>query len=222
VADAVTIAADGTFTFSRRYITGTITGMGWFVNWTLAEGTYETYVRYSVCGEIHNTGTGGPSGKLAVVRRSGSFEEVRTMARMQDSIDISAPAGKVARYIWDPNNLPNYLPVTRVEVLARESDRVEIRHDFEAGGRTTEVLCVMKMLELNRKIAFEAVEGMKLTGTWVLQGLTEYTNLNYIVDYEPPGGLLGKALDAVKMKRDMRGICSGALRKLKVLLEEEN
>ena len=57
IAVSVPIATNGTFTFSRSYIDGSISGPGHCVSPTRCEGTYVTDMIYGVCGNIHNTGT---------------------------------------------------------------------------------------------------------------------------------------------------------------------
>jgi len=57
IAVSVPIARDGTFTFSRSYLDGSISGTGHCVSPSRCEGTYATDVMYGVCGNIHNTGT---------------------------------------------------------------------------------------------------------------------------------------------------------------------
>ena len=141
------------------------------------------------------------------------------MTRIMESVEIAAMPTMVARYLWDANNIPNYLPASYVEILETGENRVKVRHDFTAGGRILDLVCVQEMVEQNRKIRFRAEEGMVLGGSWLLQDLREKVKLTYVVDYELPGGILGKVMGALKMKKEMRKICGEALQKLKAHLE---
>ena len=144
------------------------------------------------------------------------------MTRIMESIEIGTTPARIARYLWNAENLPNYLPVTRVHVLETGDRRAKARHDFTAAGKTMELVCVMESVERDRKIQFRSEEGMSLEGTWALQDLKGRTKTTYILEYEPPGGVFGKLRDAVLMKREMKTIATNALRKLKDALEGEN
>ena len=143
------------------------------------------------------------------------------MTRIMESAEIGTTPAKIARYLWDPNNLPNYFPVTRVQVLETSPRRVKARHDFTAAGKTMELVCVIEAVDRDRKIRVTTEEGMTLDGTWALQDLKDRTRTSYILDYEPPGGVFGKILDTFKMKKEMRRIAREALGKLKGTFEAE-
>lgn len=142
------------------------------------------------------------------------------MTSLMEMTEIRARPRVVSEYIWDANNLPNYLPVSRVEVLEKSETRVKVRHDFTAAGRTMDLVCVLQLTDPARKINFRTVEGMALEGTWSLQELKGGTQVRYIVSYQPPGGIVGKILDLFMFRKEMRRICAEGLQKLKSILEE--
>ncbi len=74
------------------------------------------------------------------------------MTRIEDSTEINAPPEKVGQYMWNVNNLRNYLPISDVEILERTEDLVRLRHKFTAAGRTMDLVCEQKMLEKNKKM----------------------------------------------------------------------
>ena len=132
---------------------------------------------------------------------------------------IGVPPAQVSRYVSDANNLPSYLPVSHVEILETNETRTKARHDFTAAGRKMELVCVVETTEQGRRVRFQAVEGLKLEGTWFLEETKDGTKVTYAVEYEPPGGLLGKVLDRLRMRKEMTRITTEGLEKLKELLE---
>ena len=141
------------------------------------------------------------------------------MARLMESIEINAPSREVCQYLWEADNLPDYLPASRVEILEGTEKRVKLRYDLSVSGKPMELVCVHELSEPGRKIRFRTVEGMKLEGTWLLQQLRGGTKVTYMMTYEPPGGILGAVLGKLKMKKEMERICAGALQKIKAVHE---
>jgi len=81
------------------------------------------------------------------------------MARLMESIEINAPSREVCQYLWEANNLPAYLPVSRVEVLEGTEKRVKMRYDLSVSGKIMKLVCVHELSEPGRKIRFRAIEG---------------------------------------------------------------
>jgi len=61
---------------------------------------------------------------------------------------------------------------------------------------------------------------MTLQGTWLLEPTEKGTSLRNILEYVPPGGILGKILDKLKIKKEMNRISIEGLQKLKAILEK--
>jgi len=141
------------------------------------------------------------------------------MTRMEGSVEINATPEKVGQYLWDVNNLPNYLPISEVKVLTRNKDAVRVRHKFTAAGRTIDLVCEQKILEKKRKMVYKVVEGMKLEGTWVFQPTEKGTRLTNVLEYKPPGWIFGFILDKLKIEKEMRRTHTESLEKLKKSLE---
>jgi len=146
-------------------------------------------------------------------------QEVKDMTRVENSTSIRASTEEIGQYIWDVNKLPSYMPISDVEVLDSREDFVKIRHKFTAAGRTMDLVCEAKWVEKNRREEYRTTEGMKLVGTWLLDPADEATRLKNIIDYEPPGGVFGKLLDRMKIRREMTRIQAESLGKLKETLE---
>lgn len=144
---------------------------------------------------------------------------MKTMTRIEDSREINAPPEKVSQYMWNVNNLRNYLPISDVEILERGENVVKLRHKFRVRGRTMDLVCEHKMLEKNRKMVYKVTKGMKLEGTWLLEPTEKGTKLINILEYKLPGCIFGIIVDKLKIQKEMRRICSESLRRLKRILE---
>lgn len=141
------------------------------------------------------------------------------MTRIENSIEINASPDKVWQYIWDANNLPNYLPISGVEILETTDTLVKLRHKFTAAGRTMDMVCETEMAESNRKMIYRTTKGMALQGNWILEPAGDGTHLTYMIDYTPPGWIFGIILDKLQIKKEMTRITKEGLQKLKEILE---
>ncbi|MBM3190210.1 MAG: SRPBCC family protein [Chloroflexi bacterium] len=137
------------------------------------------------------------------------------MPRLTETITVKASPRQIADYLLNPGNLASYLPVSNVEVLEQSKDGLRIRHDLALGDKKMPMVCVWQVAEPGRKIRFRATEGMSFSGTWLLQEIPGGTQITYVLEYEPFGGLLAKLLDGLTTRKQMQQICGGALRKLK-------
>ena len=81
------------------------------------------------------------------------------MTRIKQTIDINARPGQVFRFVQNAENLPEYLPVTHVDIIESDRQRTKARHDWTAGGRTREVLSVARVIENGRKLRYTTFEG---------------------------------------------------------------
>jgi uncharacterized membrane protein len=83
--------------------------------------------------------------------------------------------------------------------------------------------------ELNTKYNFEITESLKnekitfsskhYIVTYILMPIEEETKLTYAIDYEPPGGILGKGLAKLFRGQGEKGV-EKELKKLKSILEK--
>lgn len=141
------------------------------------------------------------------------------MTKIEDSIEIEVTPEKLSGYLMDVDNLPSYLPISDVQVLESGDDRTKFRHKITAVGRTMDVVCETKLVEKDRKLTFNTLEGMRVEGTWLLESTQKGTRLALVLEYQPPGWIFGKILDVLKMRKEMKRLYSGSLEKLKGILE---
>lgn len=141
------------------------------------------------------------------------------MTRIEDSVEMDVTPEKVSQYLWDVNNLPNHLPISDVEMLEEGEEVMRFRHRITAAGRTMDVICETRQSEPNRKVAFKTVEGMRVEGSWLLEATKKGTKLTVTIEYTPPGWIFGFILDKLKIEKEMRGMYTESLRRLRKILE---
>jgi ribosome-associated toxin RatA of RatAB toxin-antitoxin module len=143
------------------------------------------------------------------------------MPRVTQYVEISAPPRVVFNYLWDVSNLPSYFPTSNVEILEQSETRARVRHDLRFTDETAQVVCVRDALAANTHIAFRAIEGMDIEGTWTLQASQGGTRILFDLDYSPRGGFVKKLLGGSKLAKEMEAFCSESLAKLKEAFEPQ-
>lgn len=141
------------------------------------------------------------------------------MTRLTETIQVAAAPRQIAEYLWEAANLVNYLPMSNVEILESGEDRIRVRHDLSLGSKVVRMVCVLEMAERNRKIRFHTEGELPLNGTWLLQETPGGTQITYVLEYEPPRGFIAKLTQGAAIKKQMEGMCGGALEKLKAIHE---
>jgi uncharacterized membrane protein len=126
------------------------------------------------------------------------------VAEIHKSVTIDAPAERVFDLLDDPSAIPSYTPsVERVEDVRQSEQRIgdTFRVIYKAVGMTFEEK--FTVIEHNRptRLASRFENGMKGTFVYQVTAQGEQTALTVDVQYELPGGALGKAVDALLLER---------------------
>ncbi|HYZ78515.1 MAG TPA: SRPBCC family protein [Gaiellaceae bacterium] len=126
------------------------------------------------------------------------------VAEIHKSVTIDAPAERVFDLLDDPSAIPSYTPsVERVEDVRQSEQRIgdTFRVIYKAVGMTFEEK--FTVIEHNRptRLASRFENGMKGTFVYQVTPQGEHTALTVDVQYELPGGALGKAVDALLLER---------------------
>lgn len=139
------------------------------------------------------------------------------MTRVMQSVVVDANTGQVFRFLMDPNNLPKFLPVSRVEVLEKTASQTKVKHDFQCMGKTLELTSVADSLEGGRKVRYRCVEGASLDNSFTLSDMRGQTKITYMLDYQPIGGPFAKLLDKWTTQKDMEKLTADVLQKLQAV-----
>lgn len=144
------------------------------------------------------------------------------MAHFAKSIEIAAPPEKVWQYIVQGTTTPEYMPiVTGFEftrpVEYRPGDRFKVT--MKVLGLPIEFESEVQEEIPNQKLVFSSISGMKTSTTYLLQPTAVGCRLDFVSDYELPGGILGQVVDRLAVQRAMeRGVSEG-LDNLKRIME---
>lgn len=140
------------------------------------------------------------------------------MPRIENTAEINNAPENVFNYLWNVNNLPNYLPISKVKLLEKREGHIRISHKLAAARMNMNLVCDFRKLEDNTKLEYQTIKGMNVQGSWLLQPTDKGTNLTYTLEYEPPGWIFGPILDKLVIGREMNKISVEALQKLTDIL----
>ena len=139
---------------------------------------------------------------------------VRAMTRLESSAEIGNTPENVGKYIWDVKNLPNYLPISDVRVLEKRENFIKLKHKMTAAKMPMNLVCEFKKFDDDKKLEYRTIKGMSVQGSWILEPSDKGTNLTYILEYTPPGWILGPLLNRLIIEKEMKRIGAEALQKL--------
>ncbi|HXG42451.1 MAG TPA: SRPBCC family protein [Dehalococcoidia bacterium] len=146
------------------------------------------------------------------------------MPRIRKAIDIEATPEHVFAEVSEPARQVQWaLPFRSIEVPDNGppvQGSVQ-RWAFKVGPRTWELAAIVTDYRHNQTIARETREGgLHLRDRFtVLPQSGEVTRVEWVIEYEPPMGLLGRLLDALVMVRVFENDMETSLERLKARLE---
>ncbi|MCP8321851.1 MAG: SRPBCC family protein [archaeon] len=150
------------------------------------------------------------------------------MTRIEKTIEIKAPVEKVFAYVIDVENfIKNQPPEMTSEVLRKDEgpQRVGFRSTIraKAGGHVWEVEDETTELVKNKKYAGRQKGGSikKMEHIDLFEPTKQGTKLTSILEYELPYSLLGKIVDAIKVRKDIEKSMDYSNKKTKEDLEKE-
>jgi carbon monoxide dehydrogenase subunit G len=126
------------------------------------------------------------------------------MAVVNKSLEIHAPVATIFAIVDDEQRLAEYVPgVTRVEDVQRTDRHIgdSIRVVYSLLGRPMPQRFVTTAWSRNEQIAMNMEGSMPGTFVWTFQAHGDSTRVSIHIDYQLPGGPLGKAFDAILMER---------------------
>ncbi|SRR5216684_6435010 len=126
------------------------------------------------------------------------------MAEIHKVATIDAPIARVFDIVDDPSTFPKYVPNVREVVDVHRSDRRvgdSFRVIYRVLGITFDEKFTVTDYQRPDRIKSKFEGGMKGMFAWTFEQRGESTNIRVDVDYQLAGGPLGKAVDAVMLKR---------------------
>ena len=145
------------------------------------------------------------------------------LGRIEKSIEIKAPPEKVWEILaldrapewWDECKSARY---TSEVHTPQDKYRVGATAHLNVHGEEIDYE-IIESLE-NEKISARSKRPVNITVTYILKLVGEGTRLTRLVDYEMPGGILGKAFNKLLLRRAGERAIERALKNLKSILEK--
>ncbi len=146
------------------------------------------------------------------------------MPRIRKYIDIEAPPARVFAAVADPAQQVEWaLPFQEIELV--EGDGISQgsvqRLLFKVGPRAYRLEAVVSDSRQGETFARQVREGPLALRErfFILPQSGEVTRVEWVVEYEPPMGLLGRILDALALHRVFQNDMETSLERLKRRLE---
>jgi uncharacterized membrane protein len=143
------------------------------------------------------------------------------MAKVERSILINAPTDAIDQIALDASRLPEWyvgVEETKPDDLYPEVDG-KVLLVYKAAGVTFRLALTVQELARGDHISFQMAGMMVGTQTWSYTPGSGMTRLTALVEYEIPGGALGKIADNLVVERMNTRNLEQSLENLKALAE---
>ena len=144
------------------------------------------------------------------------------MSRVDNWIDILAPREKVFAYVSNVEAQPEWVKWAKeVEVTSEGKDGVGTVDSMlmQVGPRKERVEALVTEYRPPQLMTRRFLKGMRMEERFSLVPLRDGTKVAWSVEYDPPMGPLGKAVDFLFMGRLMDQLMKDSLANLKERLE---
>jgi uncharacterized membrane protein len=143
------------------------------------------------------------------------------MAKVERSVLINAPTDVIDQIALDASRLPEWyvgVEETRPDSLYPEVDG-KVLLVYKAAGVTFRLALTVQELVRGDHISYQMVGMMVGTQEWSYTPESDGTRLTALVDYEIPGGALGRVADKLVVERMNAKNLEQSLENLKALVE---
>ncbi|MFQ6019869.1 MAG: SRPBCC family protein [Dehalococcoidia bacterium] len=144
------------------------------------------------------------------------------MPSIRKSIEIQASPQEVFAQAVDPDKQPLWdTLLKRVEVVSGDgkSEGSGFRWTFKLGPRSQDLDAVVSEYKENQAYGRRVVRELSLRDQMLFSPSDDGTRLEWSIEYEPPLGLLGTAVDALFMNRIFQNDVEQSLENLKAQIE---
>ena len=144
------------------------------------------------------------------------------MTRVDRSIDIKAPKEKIFAYVSDIGNEGDWVKWAkdvRVTSLERAAVGATDAMIMQVGPTKKRVEGIITEVVPNYTVARRLTQGMELSERFSVVPLLDGTKLAWNVEYVPPGGGMGKLMDALFMSTLLDQLMSDSLEILREQIE---
>jgi ligand-binding SRPBCC domain-containing protein len=127
------------------------------------------------------------------------------MARLEKSVTINTPVGKVFSYITNPMNQLEYTPgMTEVRDIVGEGVGQRFRWTYKMMGIPLKGESEVTEYVASQRYVEKSKGGIDSTWTWTFKPEAQRTLLNLVVEYTIPIPVLGKIGERLVMRQNER------------------
>lgn len=147
------------------------------------------------------------------------------MARFESQTVIACPVAAVFEFLTDPANLVAVSPpeyhMRLVEAPERLSRGARVVLEGRRWGLTQRIVSEVTAFEPDRLLTDEQGQGpfREWVHTHRLEPVPEGTRMLDVIDFEPPGGLLGLVATAKRIRHELERVFAYRSERFKALLE---
>lgn len=127
------------------------------------------------------------------------------MAKLEKSVTINIPVGKVFSYITNPMNQLEYTPgMTEVRDIVGEGVGQRFRWTYKMMGIPLKGESEVTEYVTNQRYVEKSKGGIDSTWTWTFKPEAQRTLLNLVIEYTIPIPVLGKIGERLVMRQNER------------------
>ena len=145
------------------------------------------------------------------------------MARIEKSIEINAPVGKVFTYLKDFEKMPEWNPSCKSHKITSKG-KIGVGSTshivMESMGQKMEYDSELTEYVENKKLSWHSDKPSRMDGTFAFTPIDKGTKLTFIMDYDLPYSIFGAILDKLKMSKEIEKALDEATKNLKKILEK--
>jgi uncharacterized membrane protein len=143
-------------------------------------------------------------------------------ARLDNSIDIKAPAGKVFEYVADVTTHPEWVKWTK-QAEVTSPDRIGVGATaagvMQVGPKKERIETLTTEYRDGEFFTRRTTRGMEMTDRLSVLPFGDGAKVAWSIDYTPPMGGMGKLIDVIFMERLFDQLMKDSLSNLKERLE---
>jgi uncharacterized membrane protein len=144
------------------------------------------------------------------------------MPRLDNSIDIKAPADQVFAYVADVTTHPEWVKWTKaaeVTSIEREGVGATTAEVMQVGPKKENIETLITEFKPGQFVTRRNTRGMDMTDRLSVLPYGDGTKVAWSIDYTPPMGGMGKLMDLLFMERLFDQLMKDSLTNLKERLE---
>ena len=127
------------------------------------------------------------------------------MAKIEKTIAVNVPTGKVFSYVANPMNQLEWLPsITDVRDVTGQGKGQRFAWTYKMIGMPLKGQTEVTEIVENQRLVLKTTGAIASTWTWAFAGDANRTRLNLVVEYTVPVPVLGKMAELLVLRQNER------------------